>query len=81
MARGFKQREGIDFDEAFAPTVSSFCARILSAIACELDSDLCYSDVGQAFVQSHLDDDVVLRLPKACCKPSSKRVVRLKKSL
>ena len=34
----------------------------------------------QAFVQSHLDEDVFLRLPKGCGKLSGK-VVRLNKSL
>ena len=56
MARGFKQGEGIDFGETFAPTISSSCVRLLSAIACELDLDVCHFDVEQAFVQSKLDD-------------------------
>ena len=60
MARGFKQREGVDFGETFAPTVSSSCGRFLSAIACECDLDLCHFDVDQAFVQSDLDEDVFL---------------------
>ena len=57
VARGFKQREGIDFGETFAPTVLSSCVRLLSAIACELDLDVCHFDVEQAFVQSKLDED------------------------
>ena len=40
VARGFKQREGVNFGETFAPTVSSSCVRLLSAIACECDLDL-----------------------------------------
>ena len=62
VARGFKQRERVNFGETFSPTVSSSCVRLLSAIACELDLDLCHSGVDQAFVQSHLDEDVFLRL-------------------
>ena len=54
--------------------------RLLSAIACELDLDLCHFDVDQAFVQSPLDEDVFLRLSKGCGKLSGK-VVRLNKSL
>ena len=64
VARGFKQGEEIDFGETFAPTVSSSCVRLLSAIACECDLDLCHFDVDKVFVQSHLDDYVFLRLPK-----------------
>ena len=80
VARGFRQREGIDFGETFAPTVSSSCVRLLSAIACELDLDVCRFDVEQAFVQSKLDEDVFLRLPRGCGRLSGK-VVRLNKSL
>ena len=49
-ARGFMQREGINFGETFSPTVSSSCARLLSAIACVCDLDSCHFDVDQAFV-------------------------------
>ena len=58
VARGFKQREGVDFGETFAPTVSSSCVRLLSAIACECDLDICHFDVDKAFVQSDLEEDV-----------------------
>ena len=40
VARGFKQRERVDFSETFFPTVSSSCVRLLSAIASECDLDL-----------------------------------------
>ena len=79
VAPGFKQGEGVDFSETFAPTVSSSCVRLLSAIACECDLDLCHFDVDQAFVQSDLED-VFLRLPKGCGDPLGK-FVRLNKSL
>ena len=80
VARGFKQREGIYFGETFAPTMSSSCVRLLSAIAYECDLDICHFDVDQAFVQSRLDENVFLRLPRGCGKMSGK-VVRLNKSL
>ena len=80
VARGFKQREGIDFGETFAPTVSSSCVRSLSAIACELGLDVCHFDVEQAFVQSKLDEDVFLRLSRGCARLSGK-IVRLNKIL
>ena len=80
VARGFKQCEGVDFiSQTFAPTVSSSCVRLLSAIECECDLNLCHFDVDQAFVQSDLED-VFLRLPKGCGDLSEK-VVRLNKSL
>ena len=80
VARGFKQREGVDFGETFAPTVSSSCVRVLSAIAYECDLDLCHFDVDQVFVQSDLEEDVFMRIPKGCGNLSGK-VVWLNKSL
>ena len=80
VASGFKQREGVDFSETFAPTVSSSCMGLLSAIACECDLDLCHFDADQAFVQSDLEEDVFLRLSKGCGDLSGK-VVRVNKSL
>ena len=80
VARGFKQREAVDFSETFAPTVWSSFVRLLSAIACELDLDLCHFYIDQTFVQSHLDENVFPRLPKGYDNLSGK-VVRLNKSL
>ena len=54
--------------------------RLLSAIACELDLGVCHFDVEQAFVQSKLDEDIFLRLPKRCGSLSG-NIVRPNKSL
>ena len=80
VARGFSQREGIDFFETYAPTPSVSCIRLLASIACEHDLDLCHFDAEQAFVQSELEEEVFLRLPQGCGKMSG-RVVRLNRSL
>ena len=80
VVRGFKQREDIEFGGMFAPIVSSSCVRLLSAIAWELDLDVCNFDGKQAFAQSKLNEDVFLRLPKGCGSLPDK-IVRLNKSL
>ena len=58
VARIFKQRKRVDFGETFSSTVSNFCERLLSAIVCELDLDVCHFDVEQAFVKPKLDVNV-----------------------
>ena len=60
MARRFKRREGIDFGDTFAPTLSGACVRLLTAIACVLHLDLCNFDVQEAFVESTLKEDVFI---------------------
>ncbi|CAB1114006.1 unnamed protein product [Ectocarpus sp. CCAP 1310/34] len=64
VARGDMQRASIDFGELFAPTVSVSSVRLLAALTCEQNLDLCHFDIQQAFVQSELDEDVSMRLPQ-----------------
>ena len=80
VARGLNQREGIDFFETFVPTPAASCIRLLGALACELDLNLCHFDAEQAFVQSSLHEDVFMRLPQGCGEMSGK-IVRLNRSL
>ncbi|CAB1108491.1 unnamed protein product [Ectocarpus sp. CCAP 1310/34] len=64
LARGDMQRAPIDFGELCASTVSVSSVRLLAALACEQNLDLCHFDIQQAFVQSELDEDVFMRLPQ-----------------
>ena len=80
VARGFGQREDIDSFDTFSPCPSVMSIRLLAALACELDVDLCHFDAEQAFVQSDLDEVVYIRLPPGCGALSGK-VVRLRRSL
>ena len=48
VAHGFKQREGINFEDMSAPTASSFFVLVLSVIACELNLNLCNFHVDEA---------------------------------
>ena len=63
-----------------APTSATLCIRLMVAIACELQLDLCHFDVQQAFVQAEPKDVVLMRMPKGCGALSGK-VVRLNRSL
>ena len=62
VARGFRQVEGVDYFETFAPTPASSCVRLLASIACEVDFDLCHFDAEQAFVQSDLEENSLYAL-------------------
>ena len=80
VARGFAQREDIDFFETFLPCPSVASIRLLAAIACEFARDLCHFDAEQAFVQSKLDELVSIRLSPGCGEISGK-VVKLERNL
>ena len=62
------------------PPLVRVLVRLLNAIACELDLDLCHFDAYQSFVQYKLDGDVFLRLPKGCGR-LSRKIVRLNKRM
>ena len=80
VARGFGQREGIYFFDTLSPCPSVIGIRLLAALACELDLDLCHFDTEQAFVQSDLDEVVYVSLPPSCGALSGK-VERLRRNL
>ena len=44
VARGFSQREGIDFFDNFSSCPSVMSIRLLAALAYELDLDSCHFD-------------------------------------
>ena len=73
------QREYIDFGDLYLPTVASSSVRLLAALACEHDLELCHFDIDQAFVRADLAEDVYIRLPEGCGSLSGK-VVKLSKS-
>ena len=72
VARGFGQREGIDLFDTFFPCPSVISIRLLAALACELDLDLCHFDAEHAFVQSDLDEVEYISLPPSCGALSGK---------
>ena len=80
VTRGFSQRESIDLFDTFSPCPSVTSIRLLAALACELDLDLCHFDAEQAFVQSDLNEVVYIRLPPGCGALSGK-VVRFHRNL
>ena len=80
VARGCSQIQGVDYFDTFAPTPSTSSIRLLVCVALERDLDLYHFDAEQAFVQSELDADVYMRMPRGCGDMSGKTVL-LNKSL
>jgi len=79
-ARGFSQREGIDYDEIFAPVVPQDAIRTILALAARLDWELDSIDIAQAYLNADLHHDVYLKPPEGSDVPKGK-VYKLIKSL
>ncbi|CAI7780281.1 unnamed protein product [Closterium sp. NIES-53] len=73
VARGFSQREGVDFFETFAPTPKMISLRVLLHVAAQRDYELHSLDFSSAFLQGRLHEEIWLRRPPSFTgfRPSS----------
>lgn len=62
LARGFNQREGIDYNETFSPVVRHTSLRLLLALAVELNLKITHLDVKTAFLNGILKEDVYMKV-------------------
>ncbi|CAI7744385.1 unnamed protein product [Closterium sp. NIES-53] len=60
-ARGFNQREGVDFFQTFAPTLKMTTLRVLLHVAAQRDYELHSLDFSTDFLQGSLHEEVWLR--------------------
>ncbi|KAJ1530288.1 hypothetical protein ONE63_005209 [Megalurothrips usitatus] len=80
VARGFSQRQGIDYNETFAPVARHTTLRLLFATAAELDLLHYHWDVQTAFLNGDLEETIYMEPPKGL-KVDNNNVCKLKKSL
>ncbi|SOV02711.1 uncharacterized protein UDID_18007 [Ustilago sp. UG-2017a] len=80
VARGFTQREGLDYTEIFVPVAPIQAIRGVLAIAAVRDWEVDSIDVKQAYLNSSLHHDVYLKPPVGTRVPPGK-VLKLIKGL
>lgn len=82
VAQGFNQREGVDYNETFAPVVKFNSVRILLSIAATLDLDIQQMDVKTAFLYGELVEEIYMKQPEGFVKEGSEgKVCLLRKGL
>lgn len=82
--KGFQQRLGIDYKETFAPVMRYSSMRILLAEAARNDWEVEQADIGTAFLNADIEEDVFVEQPSGFEQygPKGERMVwRLKKSV
>ena len=63
VAKGFPQREGVDYFETFAPVARYDSIRILLAIAAKEDYEIAQFDVKIALLYGDLQEELYLQQP------------------
>ncbi|CAI7881760.1 unnamed protein product [Closterium sp. NIES-54] len=63
VARGFSQRQGVDFFQTFSPTPKMTTLRVLLHVAAQRDYELHSIDFSTAFLQGSLHEEIWLRRP------------------
>lgn len=82
VARGFTQKEGIDYKETFSPVVRHCTIRFLFALAAKLGLKIDHWDVDSAFLNGNLQEEVYLEQPEGFIKKGQeKKVYLLKKAI
>ena len=64
VARGFSQKEGIDYDETFTPVARYSSIRAIISLASVMGWKLHQIDVKTAFLNSEIEEDVYIEQPK-----------------
>ncbi|WVZ98041.1 hypothetical protein U9M48_043524 [Paspalum notatum var. saurae] len=82
VAQGFCQKEGIDYEETFAPVARLEAIRILLAFAASEGFKLFQMDVKSAFLNGFIKEEVYVRQPPGFEHPKfPNRVFKLQKAL
>ncbi|GJW23282.1 putative RNA-directed DNA polymerase [Tanacetum coccineum] len=82
VAKGYKQEEGIDFEESFAPITHLEAVRMFIAYAAYKNITIFQMDVKTAFLIGPLKEEVYVSQPKGFIDPEfPNHVDRLKKAL
>ncbi|CAI7890583.1 unnamed protein product [Closterium sp. NIES-53] len=63
VARGFSQRQGVDYFHTFSPTLKMTTLRVLLHVAAQRDYELHSLDFSTAFLHSSLHEEIWLRQP------------------
>jgi hypothetical protein len=82
FAQGFSQKEGIDYEETFAPVARLEAIRILLAFSVAKGFKLHQMDVKSAFLNGVLEEEVYVRQPPGFeSEKYPHRVYKLRKAL
>lgn len=82
VARGFSQKEGIDYEETFSPTSRYLTIRSLISLVATMGWNANQMDVNKNFLNGTIDEEVYIEQPQGFeINQRETHVCRLKKAL
>ena len=82
IAKGFTQREGIDYTETFSPVSKKDSLWIIMALVAHFDFDLHQMDVKTTFLNCNLEEEVYMKQLEGFSSSKGEHLVcNLKKSI
>jgi hypothetical protein len=63
VAKGYAQKEGVDYNKVFSLVVKHSSIRILLALVAQLNLELAQLDVKNAFLHGHLKEKIYMSQP------------------
>jgi hypothetical protein len=80
VVKGYAQRQGVDYDEVFAPVARMEAVRLLLALAAQNGWEVHHMDVKTAFLNGELQEEVFVDQPPGFAKEGEEhKVLKLTK--
>jgi len=63
VARGFNQKEGVDFDLTYSPTLNLDCIKLILFIAAKFKWNVQQLEIKAAYINADLDKNIYVSIP------------------
>src|SRR3954462_14976724 len=82
VSKGFRQVQGIDYDETFSPVAMLKSVQIMLGIAAFYDYEIWQMDVKSAFLNGFLEEELYMMQPEGFIDPKgANKVCKLQRSI